>query len=960
MQENNQYYVCIGASAGGLEALESFFKSMPNDSGLIFIVIQHLSPDYKSLMSELLARYTDMKIQVIEDGMETQPNQVYLIPPRKNLSIFHGKLFLSEQENKGHVNLPIDIFLKSLAKDQNKKAIGIILSGTGSDGTIGVRAIKEAGGMVMVQSETSAKFDGMPKSSISTGLSDYILSPSEMPEELINFIKHPNIKSILNRALDSNEKFDDITKISLIMKEFGGIDFSYYKENTILRRLDRRVKINKLNNLQEYTCLLRESDKEKEILQREFLIGVTTFFRDKSAFKRLETDVLPNINYSKGVVRIWSAACSTGEEVYSLAILFSEYIKKNNLSCEIKLFATDVDTRALEIASRGYYLESVVADIDIELVEKYFIKHEDGYQISDSIRKMVVFAKHNILKDPPFSKLDLLVCRNLFIYIKSEHQKAILTNFYFSLNSQGYMFIGSSETIGELGNAFTTIDSKWKIYKCKEGYKTKLTNEVTIGNDRGLQLADHRLDPKFHHVTLKTEKLLSSIIEKVAPPSIIIDSEDNIIQVINDVSSVIKMQSGKFSNNFHSNMSKEMALFMNNIIRRLKTESGEVIFSNIIFKENSDRLYTLIGRHILSNNQSFYMVSFITNERDESKDKLVEINMSEEVKMRVKELESELQLAQEGLQATIEELETSNEELQSSNEELIASNEELQSTNEELQSVNEELYTVNSEYQSKIGELIDLNNDLNNLIRNTEMGALYLDEKLYIRKVTPIVTNVTNIMNSDIGRSIKHIAVMENYSELLRDVEVVVDTLRPIEKEIQDNDGAYWLIRIRPYRTEYNAVTGIILTFVNIDQLKTIQKEHNLVSERLNRALNIGNMAYWSFDVETGHIDFSSSKSKMLGYEKDDFPTDIEVRNQLIHPEDIEKIEKAIENCKNGVSESWDITYRIKRKDGRYAVHHDHGIINAYHEDKTVKSIIGIITDISDYTYNLCEGKAYE
>lgn len=947
MSQDNQYYVCVGASAGGLEALENFFKAVPNNTGLIFIVIQHLSPDYKSLMDELLARYTDMKIQVIKDGDQTFPNQVYLIPPKKILTIFHGKLYLENKKSINHLNLPIDIFMKSLAKDQGKKAIGIILSGTGSDGTIGVRSIKEAGGMVMVQNEETAKFDGMPKSSISTGLVDYILPPENMAKELISFIKHPYKDIELNTNDDSGD--DYLTKISLIMREFCGIDFSYYKESTILRRLDRRIKINKLDSLTSYVDLIRASDEEKSTLQREFLIGVTTFFRDTEAFESLRVNVLPNIDYSKGTVRVWSAACSTGEEVYSLAILFQEYMAENNIHCEIKLFATDVDSSALEVAGKGFYVDSLIGDVDSDILEKYFTQETNGYRISETIRNMVVFAKHNILKDPPFSKLDLLVCRNMFIYIKSQHQKQIFSNFYFSLNSTGFMFIGSSETIGDLSKAFTTIDSKWKIYRCRDGFQHDLPHDISYAKSRKVPLAQHRLDPKANKLALQSEMLLSAALTQIAPPSIIIDSNDKIIQVINDVSIIISMQPGKVSDNFNTNMNKEDGLFVNNVLRRLKNDGKDVIFKNISLKSQGDVAYSITGKKLRANNSDFFMISFIKNEIDLEESNLIEFDMSEEVKNRVKQLEHELHFAQEGLQATVEELETSNEELQSSNEELIASNEELQSTNEELQSVNEELYSVNSEYQSKIEELTNTTNDLNNLIRNTNIGALYLDEKLCIRRVSPIICDITNILDSDVGRPIKQISVMENYPSLLNDIDIVIETLSSIDKEIIDIHGTFWLVRIRPYRTEYNAVNGVMVTFINIDNLKGIQNDYNAVNERLDKILSIGRMAYWFYDVATGHLDFSSTKAVMLGYTQEEFPHDFIERNLLIHKDDIEKYSELIELCRSGAEKSWDVTYRIKRKDGTYALHHDHGVVEAFDVNNRAISMVGIITELSDY-----------
>ncbi len=949
VDNNDQYYICLGSSAGGLEALKSFFKAMPNNSGFTFIIVQHLPSNYKSFMNELLAQHTDMNINIIKDGMNAMPNQIYLIPSNRNLTIFHGKFFLVEYNNEININLPIDVFMQSLAKDKGNQSIGIVLSGSGRDGTLGVKSIKEVGGLVLAQSLSSSEFSEMPRSAISTGIIDYILPPEEMPNKIINFIKHPHIKSILDSSNNDNVSSDDLAKLNLIMRDYSGIDFSYYKNNTILRRLTRRLRINQLENIKDYVDFLQKSDTEKNTLQSELLIGVTSFFRDPEAFESLWTEVLPYMDYNKDFIRIWSAGCSTGEEVYSIAILFSEYLISNNIDCEVKIFATDVDSDALEVARDAFYPNNSFVNMDSELIDKYFIKFKDGYQVKDSLRKMIVFAKHNILKDPPFSNLDLLVCRNLFIYIKSKHQKRILSSFYFSLRKNGYMFLGSSESVGDLSDAFETVDGQWKIFQYIRGYKPKLTDNINHLKHRVVSVMENKLGAHYEKNNLMAEQLLSSILSEISPPSIIIDERDNIVQVINDASSFLTIQPGKFSNKFNANMDKETCLFVNNIIRRLKTETEKITFNNITLKGDSKNIYSLTGMKISIGNDNYFMISFERNGDQIESNTHVSIDMSEDVSDRIKELETELKLAEEGLQATIEELETSNEELQSSNEELIASNEEFQSTNEELQSVNEELYTVNNEYQSKIEKLTNLSNDLNNLMRNTELGALYLDDRLHIRRVTPIVTEITNIMTNDIGRSIKHIAIMDSYPNILEDIDSVASNLEPIDREIKDASNSYWLIRIRPYRTEYYAVNGIIITFINIDQLKSIQNEYNLINERLGKSLNLGNMAHWVYDIETGIMDLSSTKKRMLGYDEDDFPKNIINHNKLIHRDDIIKYEKAIDSCVSGEKEYWDIVYRIKRKDGIYSVHHNHGIVNTRDENGKPLTLLGVITDISDY-----------
>ncbi len=939
------YYIGIGASAGGLEALESFFKNIPENSNNVYIVVQHLSPDYKSMMDELLARHTKMPIHVAEDGMETQPNHVYLIPPSMDLSIYHSKLYLQAQLKHNHLNMPIDVFLKSLAQDQGKYAIGIILSGTGSDGTKGIKTIKEAGGMVMAQSLDSCRFDGMPKSAISTNMVDYVLTPDKMPEEIMNYIDSPSIHQQLAEKIQANEDIDDFTKLVLILRTYSGIDFSSYKENTIIRRIDRRIKINRCLDLKSYIKLLRESDQEKEILYNEMFIGVTSFFRDLEAYDVLSQKVIPKLDFSKKTIRIWSAGCSTGEEVYSIAIKIAEYLEKNNINCDVKIFATDIDQKALEFAGTGYYPDSLMTEVQSDYLSKYFIKKSDGYQINDTIRKMVVFAKHNILKDPPFSKLDLLVCRNLFIYLKSFEQQNILNNFYYSLYPNGYLWLGSSESIGDMQKGFDVIDNKWKFFKYNSIFNPQIAPLKPSKVDLYSTLERRSDEFKTRTKSMHFEKVLSSILVKVLSPSIIVDENDNIVQVLGDVGKFMKIQTGRFSNNFNNNMSRELALFVNNCIRRLRTDKNDVTLKNAM--QIDDLSIDIHGITIESDHKEFFIISFVEQKQYETNNEIVEINMTEEVKSRVHELENELQLAREGLQATIEELETSNEELQSSNEELIASNEELQSTNEELQSVNEELFTVNSEYQLKIEELTKVTNDLSNLLKNTEVGALYLDSNLCIRKITPIMSKVTNILESDIGRPINHLSVMKSYPQMISDIEQVMEKLQLIEREITDQEGNYWLVRIRPYRTEHNSIEGIIITIIDINTLnKTVQSNAELLKQ-LQASISSNKIGWWEWNLSNNEVLYSSSDEHLLGYIENEFPKVFEDIIELIHPDDYERAKNHFMNCAKGISSNINIFYQIKHKDGSYKKHHNRANI-VINKEKRENRIVGTIVDVTD------------
>ncbi len=939
------YYIGIGASAGGLEALEDFFKNLPENTNNVYIVVQHLSPDYKSMMDELLARHTNMPIHVAEDAMKTEPNHVYLIPPSMNLYIYHSKLYLQAQLKHNHLNMPIDVFLNSLAQDQGKNAIGIVLSGTGSDGTKGIRTIKEAGGVVMVQSLESCKFDGMPKSAIATNMVDYILPPEQMPKEIVNYIATPSIHKQLAEKIQANEEIDDLTKLTLILRTYSGIDFSSYKENTIIRRIDRRIKINRCFDLKSYIELLRKSDEEKEILYNEMLIGVTSFFRDLEAYDVLDEKIIPSFDFSRGVIRIWSAGCSTGEEVYSIAIKLVEYIEKNDIICDIKIFATDIDQRALEFAGVGYYPDSLMTEVKPDYISKYFTKNADGYQINEKIRKMVVFAKHNVLKDPPFSKLDLLICRNLFIYLKGHEQQNILSNFYYSLYPNGCLWLGSSESIGEMQKGFDVIDNKWKFFKYNSTFNPQIINSNTNKLDLYSTLERRSEEYKIIRRSSRFENILSEALVKVLSPSIIVDGNDNIVQVLGDVDKFMKIQTGRFSNNFNNNMSREMALFVNNCIRRLRAGQTEVTLKNAM--QFAGLSLDIHGIMVEVAHQKFFIISFIEQDSVKEQKEIVEINMTEEVKSRVHSLENELQLAREGLQATIEELETSNEELQSSNEELIASNEELQSTNEELQSVNEELFTVNSEHQLKIEELTKATNDLSNLLRNTGVGALYLDGNLCIRKTTPIMSRVTNILESDIGRPISHLNVMKSYPKIISDVETVMDKLQMIEREIMDQEGNFWLARIRPYRTADNHIEGVILTIIDINMLKGTMQTNAELIKKLHSTISSSNIAWWEYNLETDIVEYSDFSEKMLGYSKEEFPDSMNEILAFVHPDDHERIVERMAEFFEGKIGELNVFYRIKMKDGSYANHHNRATIVEYKEDKP-KRIIGTIVDVTE------------
>lgn len=843
------HYVALGASAGGLEAIETFFTNMPPESGLGFIVVQHLSPDYKSLMVELLSKKTVMPVLRAEDGMLVQPNHVYLIPPKKNLTIFHGKLLLTEQEHSKGINLPIDVFLRSLAEDQGEKAVAIILSGTGSDGMRGVRAIKEYGGMVMVQDEESAKFDGMPRAAVSTGLADFILPPEKMPRQLLSFTKHPYVaKAERSETLLGDE--DGLTRIFAILRERCKVDFTYYKPSTVSRRIERRMSVNQIDDIREYVAYLKSYPGEAAALYRELLIGVTSFFRDQEAFDRLSEDYLVDAlkDDSGREIRLWVAGCSTGEEAYSLAILAREKMDELGLHKDIKIFATDIDRDAIHYAAAGVYPESIAADLSPRLLAKYFHKRDDSFQIARSIREMVVFAQHNLVKDPPFTNISLISCRNLLIYLQPILQRKVLEFFNFSLRPGGILLLGTSETTGELGDYFETLDARLKLYRSKGRLKqiSESAHPLSITDTRARDLRGQFATTRRALRATEEERVLERFFEAVSgdylPLSLIVNESLEVLHVLGNPEGYFNLPSGKLVNDISKMAARELSIPLSTGIQKAFRQRQEVHFSNIrLSNQSGGRVVDLRIRPLPHKKGQEELVAVFVgevrkNEAVESSQPILSYDLTKEAEERLRELEQELQFTRENLQATIEELETSNEELQATNEELLASNEELQSTNEELQSTNEELFTVNAEYQSKIIELTELHNDVENLLGATQVAILLLDENLEVRRFSPQVTRLFKLLESDIGRPITHITHQLADCDPIALIGEAQESGQGKEVEVRSLENRWYLARFTPYEIGPSTFSGTVLSFVEITAIK--QAEHALrESEKKYRTL---------------------------------------------------------------------------------------------------------------------------
>ncbi|MDY6853215.1 MAG: CheR family methyltransferase [Thermodesulfobacteriota bacterium] len=715
----------MGASAGGLDAFERFFQNMPDNLGMGFVLVPHLDPLLASIMPELIQKSAKIEVSQISQGTIVKPNTVYIIPPNYNLAILQGTLQLMEPSKKSGLNLPIDFFLRSLAQDQGERAICVILSGMGSDGTLGLKAIKGEMGMSMVQSVDSAKYTSMPQSAIHTGLVDYILPPEKMPEQLIIYAQNKDQTRCPSRLpKDETRAQDALQKIIILLQMQTGHDFSAYKKNTIFRRIERRMNLHQIKKIEDYVHFLQEGTIEIEDLFKELLICVTSFFRDKEAFKTLEKKALPLILQDKPKdypVRVWIPGCSSGEEAYSIAIMLFECIEKYGSRTLIQIFATDIDENAIITARTGIYPANISIDIVEGRLNRFFISEDNTYRIKKEIRKMLIFAPQDIIKDPPFTRIDLICCRNVLIYLESEIQKKLLPLFHYSLNPGGILFLGSSETIGGFTHLFSPIDQKWKVFQ-RKGTASLAPEMVQFPATRSIhktRFAQEELFVPFDITRFSKDSLLKHCV----PPSVIINSTGDILYIHGRTGKYFEPAPREARLNIYEMARKGLKEELPLMIHKAGSQKTEVIRKGIRVNYNGGTQSANIAVRPVEESDYFSALFIIVFEdvSDESQNKSSgkENHPRKKADGRIEVLEVELQQAKENLQITIEEMETANEELNSTNEELQSTNEELQSTNEELetskeeqQPLNEELATVNAELQKKIEELTQSNNDM--------------------------------------------------------------------------------------------------------------------------------------------------------------------------------------------------------------------------------------------------------
>ena len=814
---------------------------------MALVLVQHLSPDHKSILGDLVKRYTKMPVFEVEDGMKVRPGSIYIIPPNRDMAFLNGRLQLLKPAEPRGLRLPIDFFFRSLAVDQHERAICIVLSGTGSDGTLGVRAVKGEGGMAMAQSPESTEHDGMPRSAIATGLVDYVLPPAEMLARLISYLAHAFGLRQTRHPVSTRVAEDALSKICVTLRAGIGHDFSQYKKNTLQRRIERRMAIGQIERMDLYHRFLEENPAEVEALFRDLLIGVTHFFRDPEAFEALQNKVVPDLFQQRGpgeAIRVWVCGCSTGEEAYSLAILLHEHLESLKQACKVQIFATDIDPRAIETARAGKFPASIAADVSAERLARFFFKKVGGdhYQIHKSIRDDIVFSEQDVITNPPFSRLDLVSCRNLLIYLNSDLQKRLIPLFHYALRPGGVLFLGSSETIGEPGSWFTVLDRKWKIYR--RGESLFPTDRFLPTTTRLPLPAAARTRPRHKPVGEAPTDLLTvtrdALLAHLSQTAILVDGQGQILHIHGRTGKYLEPPVGDAQSDILPMAREGLRQALTTALHKATTQHQPMRYSGLRIRTNGDFITADLtvrpvpdGEHGEFPSNQFLVVLEEVVKVDAPKASAAENSDGDdgEASGKVAALKEELRAKDEYLQATLEEMETSNEELRSTNEEMQAINEELQSTNEELetskeelQSVNEELATVNAELQAKVAELSRANNDMNNLLAGTGVGTIFVDHDLCISRFTPSVTRVINLIRTDIGRPVGHIVSnLRSYNRLVEDVRAVLDDLIPRETEVQSKEGAWFLLRIQPYRTLDNVIEGAVITFVETTERKKMQ-----------------------------------------------------------------------------------------------------------------------------------------
>ncbi|MEO8451335.1 MAG: chemotaxis protein CheB [Gemmatimonadota bacterium] len=894
--------VGIGASAGGLAAFEAFFCALPadTDTGMAFVLVQHLAPDHKSILTELVKRYTRMEVLEVEDGMRVKPDCVYIIPPNRDMALLNGTLQLLDPIAPRGQRLAIDFFFRSLAQDQHERAICIVLSGTGSDGTLGVQAIKGEGGMAMAQNPESTEFDGMPRSAIATGLVDYVLPPDEMPAQLVAYVAQAMGKPPRLLTGSTAKTEDSLKKIFILLRAQTGHDFSQYKQNTIFRRVERRMAVHQIPLVERYARFLQHNPGEVEALFSDLLIGVTAFFRDREAFEILEKQVIPRLFAAKpagAAIRVWVPGCSTGEEAYSIAMLLIEHMVELKQDLKLQVFATDIDGKAIARARVGMYAAGIAAHVSAERLARFFMLEPDGdfYRIHKRVRDILVFSEQDVIKDPPFSRLDFISCRNLMIYMGADLQKKLIPLFDYSLVPSGFLFLGTSETVGEFAGLFTTVDRKSKLYQRRDDRDSRAQRtprfQPSIAGALGARRASGRA-PRETNAQLRqlTER---TMLQQYAPVGALVNDNGDILYLHGRTGRYLEPAPGEAGLNILKMARDGLRRPLSTALQQAVTRNEPIQSPGLHIKSNGDfvtvnltvRPVDVAGAE--ADGPPLFLIILEETKPPAHVEPVVAPRVEEvtggpltDADARIAMLRRELAAKEENLQTTNEQLETSNEELKSSNEEMQSVNEELQSTNEELetskeelQSLNEELSTVNSELQTRVADLSRANNDMNNLLAGTGVGTVFVDHQLHIKRFTPAVTQVINLILTDVGRPVGHIVSnLAGYDHLVEDVKEVLDTLVPKEVEVETKTGNWFLMRIRPYRTLENVIEGAVITFTDVTDMKTAQAliRESEALRRLAVVVRDSHDAISVHDLQGRILAWNPGAGKMYGWREEE------------------------------------------------------------------------------------------
>jgi two-component system CheB/CheR fusion protein len=878
--------VGLGASAGGIRALKEFFAQVPADSGMAYVVILHLSPDHESQLAEVLQATSAIPVSQVRDRVKVAPNHVYVISPNQSLAMTDGHLALSEMTRIEERRAPVDIFFRTLAESHHSCAVSVVLSGTGANGSMGMKRVKECGGVCIVQDPLEAEFPEMPRNSIATGLVDYVLPVAQIPAKIIAYKNHLGSVSI---PVEARPEADDkaLRDIFTQLRMRTGHDFTNYKRTTVLRRIERRISVHELPNLPAYALYLREQPEEAQALLKDLLISVTNFFRDQAAFEALERKIIPRLFEGKGPedqVRVWVAGCATGEEAYSVAMLLAEHLSDSADAPGVQVFATDIDEWAIAKAREGYYTLNDAADVSPERLRRFFVKEGEGYRVCREIREMVLFAVHNLIKDPPFSHLDLVTCRNLLIYLNRTAQEHIMEVIHFALNPGGHLFIGTSESVEGASDLFVAFDKESHIFQGRP-VETRLPLPIPSLSITS-QVLQYRADARAPEARalerLSYLDLHLRLLELYGPPSVLVNEEYDIIHLSQRAGRYMEVAGGEPSHNLLKLIRPELRLELRTALYQATQKGQNVEARGLQIRVNghTERVNLLVRPVMGVENatRGFILVLFEREQNGvDAEGGAPKTVVSADAGPMARQLEDELMRVKTQLHATSEQhelqqeaMKASNEELQAMNEELRSAAEELETSKEELQSVNEELTTVNQELKIKIEEQSQANNDIHNLINSTDIGTIFLDRAMRIKLFTPRAREIFNLIPADAGRSLSDITSRLGEVDLIPVVDLALDHLQMIEREVATQDGGWYLMRALPYRTTDDRIEGVVLTFTDITARKQAGEIKHQYEQRLRRAVEIETVGITFIKTDGQITDANDAFLRMSGYSRQD------------------------------------------------------------------------------------------